>query len=98
MKIKRVLQRVCRKRKHKISMMVTSGRRMRERRAKRRKRELPRKVYIDCDFILGSFSEVDNLFSIAKNVLTVNRRSMAPHLFEALIFIKLKELFWDFEW
>ncbi len=50
--------------------------------------------YTNC-FILGSVAEVERLWSIAKYVLTVNRRLMTPQLFEALVVLKVNERYWD---
>ncbi len=45
--------------------------------------------------LLRSVAEVQRVFSIAKYVFPVNRRSMSPQLFEVLVFFKLDERFWD---
>ena len=68
---------------------------MKERLAKRRKNEVSNDQYVNCDFILGSAAEVERLWSIAKYVLTENTRSMTPQMFEALMFLRLNERFWD---
>ena len=51
--------------------------------------------YRDCDFILGSNAIFERVFSMAKNVLSENRRRMTPELFEAILFLKLNENLWD---
>ncbi len=40
-------------------------------------------------------SEVERLFSMAKYVMAENRRSLTPHFFEAIMFLKFNERFWD---
>lgn len=52
-------------------------------------------AYMNCDFILGSVAEVERLFSFYKYFLTQNRRSSTPQLFEAIVFLKLNERFWN---
>ncbi len=47
-------------------------------------------------FILGSAAEVERLWSVAKNVLKDNRKSMTPLLFEALLFLKVNNSYWGF--
>ncbi|KAI0560856.1 Ribonuclease H-like protein [Gracilaria domingensis] len=62
---------------------------------KKRKVVMKKEKYMNCDFILGSVAEVERLWSIAKNVLTDNRKSMTPRMFEAIVFLKQNERFWD---
>ncbi len=61
--------------------------------AKRRKRGEETRRYIDCNFILGSVAEVERVFIAPKYVLSENRRSMAPHRFEAIMILKLNSRF-----
>ncbi len=68
---------------------------MSERLAKRRKVEHGTESYINCDFILRSVAEIERLFSMAKYVMAENIRSLTPHLFEAIMFLKFNERFWD---
>ncbi len=51
--------------------------------------------FIHCDFILGSVAEVERLWSLAKYVLTDDRRQMTFQLFEALVFLEMNHRFWD---
>jgi hypothetical protein len=51
--------------------------------------------YINVDFILGSAAEVERLWSICKYILTNQRKSLTPLLFEALTFLKVNHRFWD---
>ncbi len=56
-----------------------------------------RTKYVNCDFILGSAAEVERLWSVAKNILKDNRKSMTPLLFEALLFLKVNNSYWGLE-
>ena len=38
---------------------------------------------------------IKRLFSHAKNILSDNRSSMSPMLFESIIFLKFNNRFWD---
>ena len=51
--------------------------------------------YVNLDFVLGSAAEVERLWSMAKYVLVQQRRSMAPKMFECLMFLKFNRRFWD---
>ena len=66
-----------------------------ERLAKRRKLIVKNEQYVDCSFILGSVAEVEGVWSISKYVLSGNRRSMTPQLFEALMFLRFNTRLWD---
>ena len=68
---------------------------MAERLLKKRKTEVTRNQYTNCDFILGSVAEVERLWSISKYVFRENRRSLTPQLFEAVMFLKVNQRFWD---
>jgi len=50
--------------------------------------------YINSDFILASAAVVERLWSLAGLILTDNRKGMTPHLFEALLYLKVKDGFW----
>jgi hypothetical protein len=54
--------------------------------------------YINCDNIFGSSAEVERLWSVASYILTTQRQSMTPQLFEAIIFLKTNHEFWDSAW
>jgi hypothetical protein len=54
-------------------------------------------IYMNLDPICGSAAEVERLWSIAKYILTVQRKSMTPQMFKALLFLKMNEHFWDLE-
>lgn len=51
--------------------------------------------YVNLDFVLGSAAEVERLWSLAKYVLTNQRKSMTPLMFEAFMFLKINETFWS---
>lgn len=68
---------------------------MLERLVKRRKTIARTNNYMDCPFILGSVAEVERIWSIPRYDLTQQRRAMAPELFEAIMFSRLNECFWD---
>jgi len=61
---------------------------------KKRKLEATTK-YMNCSFILGSVAEVERLWSIAKNILRDNRKSMTPIVFESLLFLKVNSKYWN---
>ena len=56
-----------------------------------------RSKYINCNFIFGSSAEVERLWSIAKNILEDNSKSMEPYMFEVYIYLKLNRRFWGME-
>ncbi len=58
---------------------------------KRRRLDESRK-YVNCDFILGSAAEVKRLWSVAKNILKDNRKSMTQLLLEAITVFEGQEL------
>lgn len=68
---------------------------MAERLAKRRELASESSEFIDSTFVLDTAAEVERLFSTAKYILTVGRRAMTPQLFEALIYLKYNERFWN---
>jgi len=51
--------------------------------------------YVNCDFIYGSAAKVEWLWSLAKYILTSQRSSMTPLMFETLLFLKANRRFWD---
>jgi hypothetical protein len=51
--------------------------------------------YVDCSFIFGSAAEVERLWSVASYVLTDQRSRMTPMLFEAILFLRYNERFWN---
>ncbi len=57
------------------------------------KREEETEKYLNSHFILGS--EIERLWSLAKNVLTDNRTSMTPLVFEAVLFLKVNSTYWN---
>ncbi|KAI0562409.1 Ribonuclease H-like protein [Gracilaria domingensis] len=63
--------------------------------AKERKVVMKKEKYMNCEFILSSVAEVERLWGIAKNLLTDNRKSMTPKMFEAIEFLKQNKRFWD---
>ena len=50
--------------------------------------------YINANFILGSASELERLWSIAGDILSLNRRSVTPLLFEALLSLRVNNSYW----
>ena len=51
--------------------------------------------YHKLNYIGGSAVEVERLWSEAKFVLTAHRAKMSPIVFEALIFLKFNQQYWD---
>lgn len=51
--------------------------------------------HIDCIFIFGSVAKVERLWSIGSYVLASHRQTMTPQIFEAIVFIRENERFWD---
>ena len=51
--------------------------------------------YMDCTFLVATTVTVERLFSTCKYVLTDNRKSLPPIMFEALLFLKINRDFWD---
>ena len=65
---------------------------------KRKAGELERREacpYKNVDFICGSAAEVERIWSICKYILTNIRSRMTPSLFEALVFLKVNNDYWD---
>lgn len=71
---------------------------MKQRLSKRRKTCTKKRTYIPCNFILGSVAEVERVWSLPKQLLHGDvRASMTPLLFEAFLFLRFYERFWDAE-
>lgn len=51
--------------------------------------------YNNCSFIMSSVAEVERLWFVARNIVSNNRKSMSPVLFESLIFLKVNIKYWD---
>ncbi len=47
------------------------------------------------DFIQGSVAEVERLWSKARGVLKGDDRPLSPFSFEAILFLRQNESFWD---
>lgn len=62
---------------------------------KRRKLSHSSPKYMDASFILGSVALVERLWSLARNVLTDNRKNCSPILIEAILFLKVNSAYWD---
>lgn len=62
---------------------------------KRRKVLRTAPKYMDTRFIIGSVAEVERLWSLAKNVLSDNRKLCTPMLAEAILFLKVNSQYWD---
>ncbi len=60
---------------------------------RKRKGEEETQNYINCDFILGSMAEIERLWSLAKNVLTDDRKNMTPLVFGAVLFLRAKSTY-----
>lgn len=50
--------------------------------------------YIDANFILGTSDDVERLFSACKHVLTPQRMSMSPRMFEFIMLLKANRELW----
>lgn len=62
---------------------------------KRRRLSEEEEQYIDCSFCVATSNTVERLFSACKYVLTDQRKSMSPIMFEALMFLQVNRDFWD---
>ena len=52
--------------------------------------------YVNCNFIYGSCAEVERLWSMAKHILTEDRRGMMDAvMFEIFIFLKVNRRLWE---
>jgi hypothetical protein len=51
--------------------------------------------YINPNFILGVNNTLERCFSRAKRILTDSRAGMSPRTFEAILFLKLNEEYWN---
>ena len=51
--------------------------------------------YENVDYICASAAEVEQLCLIAKHILSNSRSRMTPNLFEALVFLKVNNEYWD---
>jgi hypothetical protein len=47
------------------------------------------------DHVIGSAAVVERLWSVARYILTTNRSSLSPVLFEALLFLRSNRTLWD---
>ena len=54
-----------------------------------------RSKYHNLDYIGGSAAEVEQLWLEAKFFLTAHRAKMSPIFFEALMFLKFNQQYWD---
>jgi len=52
---------------------------------------------VDLNFVVGTSDIVERLFSAAGLILTDLRSSMLPINAEALLFLKVNRMYWDFE-
>ncbi len=50
--------------------------------------------YINCDFILCSSAEVERVWSMCLNLLTMSRAGMFPITLEAIIYLKYNKSWW----
>ena len=51
--------------------------------------------YENCNFVLGSSTVVDRLWSMANKLLDVNRSRASPLLMESLLFLRQNRRYWD---
>lgn len=51
--------------------------------------------YINSDFILGSVADIERILSVAKHILSDERKQMDPKGFESLMFLKTNRRFWN---
>lgn len=61
----------------------------------KRKRMEKTESYLNCDFILGSVAEIERLWSVARNILTDNRKDLTPLVFESVLFLNINRAFWN---
>ena len=54
----------------------------------------PPAEYTNCDFILGTAVEVERLWSLAKGILTDNRRGMSTLMVQTILFLKENRELW----
>jgi hypothetical protein len=54
-----------------------------------------RSKYIDCSFLCATTIVVERLFSKCGKVMTADRKSMMPRLFEAIVFLLENKDWWD---
>jgi len=52
-------------------------------------------AYVNLDCVVGSAAEVERLWSMANCILTNQRKSLAPVMLEALLFLKHNREHWD---
>jgi hypothetical protein len=62
---------------------------------KHRKIGNTRTSYIDCRFLVATTNTVERLFSTSRSIMTYQRSSMSPIMFEAILFLKVNRRFWD---
>lgn len=51
--------------------------------------------YLNLEFIVGSYAEIERLFSIAGGILASIREKMTSLMFVSLLFLKVKRGYWD---
>eukprot|EP00171_Calliarthron_tuberculosum_P005814 IDg5814t1 len=61
----------------------------------KRKRITQEEEYMNCNFILGSVAEIERLWSIAGKIRAVDRKLMSHIVFDAILFLKMNQRFWD---
>lgn len=65
-------------------------------RKKKRSYRKKQVIYVNADFILGSVAKDERLWSLSHRSLSQYRKSCAPVLSEALLFLKVNSEYWDF--
>ena len=56
--------------------------------------DTPNQDYINADFVIGTNDDVERFFSICKHVLTDQRGSLTPLMFECIVFLKINNNLW----
>jgi hypothetical protein len=66
---------------------------MQEKKEKRKKVEV-NDEYIDVSFVLGTNDIVERFFSTSKSILSDERSSLSPYMFECLVYLKANRKYW----
>ena len=66
-------------------------------RERKRLKNLQKDRYVNCDFIIGSTTEVERIFSVRKVVRSSNRKGLTRVIFEAIMLLKTNKEFWNIE-
>jgi hypothetical protein len=55
----------------------------------------PKTKYVDLQFLLSTSNVVERLFSLARLILTDQRKSMSPIVFEAMLYLQKNREYWS---